>query len=125
MKKNTLKYLILFCALGSFACAGKQPPISAMTKAEVAVTRAEQTKVSEAAPLEMRLAREKLDQAKKDMDKKDYDSARRNAESAAVQAELAESKAKLTDTKTKTQDAKEGLKTLENEVQHSDERGVK
>ena len=125
MKKNTINYLMVLIAVSFTACATKQPPISAMTKAGVAVKRAEDVQANEAAPLEMRLAREQLDQAQKNMDQKKYDEARRNAESATVQAELAISKSKLMDTKSKTTDAQEGLQTLEKEIKHSNERGAK
>lgn len=118
-----LKSLMILSAIALAACAGKKPPIEAMTRADMTVKRAQQTKAVEAAPLEMRLASEKLEQAKKDMDQKDYDNARRNAEAATVHAELAESKANLKDTKAKTSDAEQGYKTLESEIQHSNERG--
>ena len=124
MKKN-ITYLMVLTVLSLSACSSKQPPISAMTTAGVAVKRAEDAKAVEAAPLEMRLAREHLDQAKKNIDEKDYDNARRHAESATVQAELAESKAKLMDTKSKATDAQQGLQTLEKEINHGNERGVK
>jgi septal ring factor EnvC (AmiA/AmiB activator) len=125
MNKNIINYLIVLTAVSLSACASKQPPISAMTQAGVAVKRAEDAKAVEAAPLEMRLAREHLDQAQKNMDQKQYDAALRNAESATVQAELAESKAKLQETKSKTTDAQQGLQTLEKEIKHSNERGAK
>jgi len=125
MKKNSTNHWFLIGAIGFFACAGQKPPVEAMTRADTAVKKAEQTNAVVAAPLEMRLAREKLDQAQKDMNAKKYDSARKNAEDATAQAELAESKTDLKDTKSKSNDAEQGLKTLQNEIQHNNEGSVK
>jgi predicted component of type VI protein secretion system len=123
MNKQFKMLIIILSAIGWAACASKQPPISAMTKAGVAVKRAEDVNAAEAAPLEMRLAREKLDLAQKDMDQKNYDSAKRNAEYATVQAELAQSKSNLKKSKSKTTDAQQSSETLKNEIEHNEEKG--
>lgn len=125
MKKYNARYLLICSSVALFACAGQKPPVEAMTRADMTVKRLDQTKAAEAAPLEMRLAHEKLDQAKKDMDQKNYTEAKNNAEDATVQAELAESKTNLKDVNSKITEAQQGLKTLKNEVQHHDESSSK
>ena len=125
MKSKNTMYVGMIGAIGFLACAGKQPPIEAMTRADMTVKRVDQTKAVQAAPLDMRIAHEKLEQAKRDMEHKNYEAAQRNAEDASALAELAESKSNLQDTKAKTTDAQQGLETLQSEVQHSNERGTK
>jgi hypothetical protein len=64
-----------------------------MVAADVAVREAEESGAGEHAPLELRLAREKLDEAKRAIDGDEYELARRLAEQAYVDAQLAEAKA--------------------------------
>lgn len=115
--KNKIGILVISVfSIGFLGCAQKRPPIEAMTKANMAVKRAEQANAAQAAPLEMRIAREKLDQAEKDLYMKNYEGARRNAEQAAVNAELSEAKASLKNTKSKTVEAKESLNTIKTQI---------
>lgn len=124
MRKMNLLYILMIPIMALVGCASSQKaPIEALTRADIAVKRAEENRaIVDAAPLEMRLARERLNQAQEDVDQKNYTSAKRNADAAAAQAELAESKARLHETKAKTKDAKQGQKTLESELEHNTER---
>lgn len=80
----------LLCLAG---CAGT-PPTDSLGKAEIAINRAIEEGAADHAPLELRIARDKLDAAKKAMNDSDYDVARRLAEEAAVDANVAIGKAK-------------------------------
>lgn len=79
------------------ACASTPPPNSDITAADLAVRRAQEVNASEFAALEMRTARDKLQQARSIVDKEDednYPKAARLAQEAQVDARLAESKAR-------------------------------
>lgn len=60
-------------------CAGK-PPVETLSRADLAVQEADKKTASQYAPLELKTAREQLDQAKRAMAEKEYDEARRLAD---------------------------------------------
>jgi Domain of unknown function (DUF4398) len=78
------------------ACASTPPPTALMAVSASAVTDAAAAGGNDAAPVEMRAARDKLDRAKLAMGEKKYDVARALAEEAQVDAHLAEAKAHAT-----------------------------
>jgi hypothetical protein len=89
-----LVLLVLFVAT---ACSSVSPPTTQIAAAEAAVEQAESMGAVEAAPLAMRVAREKLDEAKSLVDSGDDDHlsrAKRLAEDATVEAQLAEQTAR-------------------------------
>lgn len=98
------------------ACASTPPPNSDITAADLAVRRAQEVNASEFAALEMKTARDKLQQARSIVDKEDEDSypkAARLAQQAQVDARLAESKAraaKAQQTERELQKATEALR---------------
>lgn len=98
------------------ACASTPPPNSDITAADLAVRRAQEVNASEFAALEMKTARDKLQQARSIVDKEDEDSypkAARLAQQAQVDARLAESKAraaKAQQTEQELQKATEALR---------------
>jgi hypothetical protein len=65
-----------------------------MVAADIAVREAEESGAGERAPLELRLAHEKLERAKRAVDDDEYDLARLLAEEAYVDARLAEARAR-------------------------------
>lgn len=75
------------------ACASLPPPTELMAVTRAAVTHAATQGGHEAAPAEMRLARDKLERAQAAMRAEDYAAARRLATEAQVDAQLAEAKA--------------------------------
>lgn len=84
-------------ALFSLSCASASPPTSEISAAELAIRQAEGLGAIELAPVPMRVAREKLDEAKALVQKNDRDHMRRAqrlAEDAAVEARLAEETAR-------------------------------
>jgi Domain of unknown function (DUF4398) len=78
----------------ALACASVPEPTGEIAKADLALRKAEAVNAAELAPLDARLAREKLEKAKLDVkDGKNLD-ARRLAEEAEVDALVAEAKAR-------------------------------
>jgi len=69
-----------------------KPPTDTLAKAELGVSAARDARADELSPMDLKIAREKLEKAKQAMAAKRYDDARRLAESAQVDAELAEAK---------------------------------
>jgi hypothetical protein len=83
-----------FVALIFFAgCSTAKPPTAILRNAELEVRAADEAKADEAAPADLKNARDKLARAKQAMAAERYDDARRLAESAQVDAELAGAKA--------------------------------
>jgi len=74
------------------ACASMPAPTGEVAKADLALQKAEAVNAAEVDPLDMRLAREKLEKAKLEMREENYIKARRLAESAEADAMVAEAK---------------------------------
>jgi hypothetical protein len=81
-------------ALACWGCASVPDPKDEIAEARLAVEQAERDRAEEHAPVEMRMAREKLDRAQQEIEDKDYNDAREQAEQAEVDAELALAKAR-------------------------------
>ena len=94
-------------ALLAAACASVPEPKGEVANADLALRKAEAVNAAELAPMDMRLAREKLEQAKLDVQKEKYVDARRLAEEAEVDALAAEAKARSVRVQTSTQGVRE------------------
>ena len=86
--------LALLAALALASCASTPAPNAQVAVSTAAVANAGAAGGAEAAPTEMRLARDKLARANAAMVAKDYDLARSLAEEAEVDAQLAGVKAR-------------------------------
>jgi hypothetical protein len=84
----------LASAWALMACASVPAPKAEMADADTALRAAEQVNAAEQAPLEMRVAREKLEKARAAMRDGSHLEARRLAEEAAADAQVAEMKAR-------------------------------
>lgn len=103
-KRNLVFFLTSLLVLGAAACASVSPPTAEISAAETAIRQAESLGAGELAPLQMRIAREKLDEARAIVQKGERDHmrrAKRLAEDAAVEGRLAEETAR-TAARTKT-----------------------
>jgi hypothetical protein len=80
----------------ALGCASVPEPKGELANADLALRKAESVNAAELAPLDARLAREKLEQAKLDQSKGRNQDARRLAEQAEVDALVAEAKARST-----------------------------
>jgi Domain of unknown function (DUF4398) len=76
------------------ACASTPPPTAQLAVSTAAVSSAGNAGGGEAAPAEMRMARDKLARANAAITAKDYDTARSLAQEAEVDAQLASVKAR-------------------------------
>ncbi|MGH7833783.1 MAG: DUF4398 domain-containing protein, partial [Candidatus Binatia bacterium] len=88
---TTSSYLYLMVPLaaaviGAGGCSSVQPPTGTLSQAGLAIREADQSKAAQYAPLELRRARDKLDEAERAMKGEDYVKARRLAEQALVDA---------------------------------------
>jgi predicted S18 family serine protease len=110
--KMTLPMLLLF--LG--ACATTNPPTQKLTETETVIRQADQIGASDYAPLEIRQARQKLEQARAAYSREDYDEAARLAEQAKVDAELAQIKTLSGKAQLAVRELREGIRLLQEEL---------
>jgi hypothetical protein len=103
--------------LGLAGCATMEPPDTQMALAETAISQAQQSDAASHAPVELQMAREKMQAARAALDRRKFDEARRLAEKAAVDARLAESKARTAQVRQSTQELRESIETLRQEIQ--------
>ena len=79
----------LACLVGLAGCASA-PPTVAISNAEIAIRKADAVGAAQHTPLELHVARKKLDSATQALEKGEIEVARRLAEQAQVDGELAE-----------------------------------
>jgi hypothetical protein len=103
------------------ACAATpQPPTDALQAADIALTNADSEHAADAAPLEMRTAREKLGAAHTSAQQPDEQAmvqARRLADEARADADLALAKAHLAKAEASNQELRKSGDTLRQEIQ--------
>lgn len=117
MRMRTLGVLGAAAAAAALiACQTPRRPIEAVAKADAAIEQADLGAAAEHAPLELRLAREKLETAKARLRDERYTDARRLAEQALVDVQLAEVKAESETARETAQELREGIQTIENEA---------
>jgi hypothetical protein len=92
LRSRWVRHALLLGAtlFGAGACATARLPTEELSRAEIAVRKADEIGAVQYAPLELHVAREKLEQAGEATNRKEYDQARRLADEALVDAELAE-----------------------------------
>jgi len=104
-------------AAGALACSTPQRPQQAVEQADAALRRADVGgEAAQHAPLELRLAREKLDAARENLADQNYTDARRLAEQALADVQLAEARARSQIARDTAQDMREALRTIQNEA---------
>lgn len=108
--------LICGAAVVIVGCAAATPPVDTVSTADMALNRAIDAKAMQHAPLELRLAEEKLDRAKSALEEEDYEQARRLAEEAQVDARLAEARARSRAARQQAQEIEQTIDTLQREV---------
>ncbi len=80
----------LLLSLSLLACANTPAPVGSVAKAETAVEQAREAKADQHAPLLLRRAAQKADEARAALKREEHVQARRLAEEAQVDAELAQ-----------------------------------
>ena len=109
--------LILLSALGTIACSTPREPAQEIGKAELAISSANTSSAPTDAPLELQIAREKMDLAKAALRNDQYVLARRYAEQAQVDAQLAEVKAESETARASARELKETIDVLRDEAE--------
>jgi septal ring factor EnvC (AmiA/AmiB activator) len=122
MRKISMIVFVLV-AFGLSGCAIKYlPPSSQLTIAASAISQAEKAGAYESAPVELKAARKKLEQAKESMKNQDNLTAKWLAEQATVDANLAEAKARSIKSQKTVQEIKESIETLKKEIERKSVR---
>lgn len=107
----------LLAAVFLLSCASTgPPPVDTISNAEMVIRRARQNEADKYAPLQIKLAEEKLEKAKAAMDEEAYDKARRIAEEALADAQVAEATAKAKKQKKIADEMEESVDTLRQEI---------
>lgn len=104
-------------------CASSQPPEEAVSAnlaaAQTAVGQADQAGAATYAALEVRNARQKLEQAQQAMERGDRTLAQRLAEQAAVDAELAQVKSRSAKAQQAVTELQESIRVLREEIERN------
>ncbi len=114
--KTALPLLFFFTG----ACASMNPPTQQLTETETMIRQADQIGAEDYAPLEIRQARQKLEQARVAYNNEDYKEAARLAEQAKVDAELAQIKTLSGKTQLAVRELRESIRLLEEELSNRD-----
>jgi len=112
--------LILLSAIGTVGCSTPRKPAQEVEKADLAIASANTSNAPTDAPLELQLAREKVEKAKSALRDHDFKLAQRLAEQAQVDAQLAEAKAESESARTSATELEQTIDVLRDEA----ERGV-
>ena len=99
-------------ALLAAGCASVPEPKGEVANADLALRKAEAVNAAEIAPLDARMAREKLENARLAVQKENYVKARRLAEEAEVDALVAEAKARSTRVQRSTQGVRDQVEKM-------------
>ncbi len=110
--------LLLACG----ACAGTKPPSDEIARSQAAINQAEQVGARNYAPLEIREARKKLEEARNLIEQKEYEKARRLAGEAEVDAELAETKTLSEKAQKAVRELRESIKILREEIERNQQK---
>ncbi len=116
IKRHTLTLCLGLLALAACAPA-KQPPASQMALAQDAVEKASAAGAYEYAPVELKTARDKIDQAKTAIQFKDYATSQRLLEQAEVDAKLAEARSYTAKSRRAVEELQKSIDLLREEVQ--------
>lgn len=113
-----MRWILLALTTLALGCSTPRAPAQAVAQAEEAVARADIGESAEHAPLELRLAREKLEEARTRLRDGDYTEARRMAEQALVDVQLAEAKAGSAQARETARTLRESIETIDREAQN-------
>jgi len=109
--------VLVFAAVISTGCGSKGfAPIKNISDAEIAIKSAKEANATINAPLDIRIAEDKLQTARENIKKDDYVSARRLADEALMDAKLAQEKSRTAKAKKLENQLRETIETLQNEL---------
>jgi hypothetical protein len=117
MKKATLLLLITLVVSAGIATAKDVAPVEKIATVERAIHAARESNATIHAPLEMKLAEDKLQKAKAAVNEKEFEQARRLADEALVDAKLAEAKSRSGKAKKLAGEMRKSIDTLRRELE--------
>lgn len=124
MKPIRLSPLLLcLLTLAAAGCAGSKLPPPDFSGPRSAIAEADQAGASESAPLLLRNARQKLQQAEAAAADDDMERAQFLAEEAAVDAELAAATARAANAQTAVDELRESIRVLREEIERNRRTG--
>jgi hypothetical protein len=113
---NPSTSLLLLSAIFLLGGCGGHPPVDKISAAEHAFNEANMSGGDRYAPLEMRIAHEKLERARAEMDDGDYESAAALADEAMINASLASAKVDSAKSAKKLEELKKSIGSLRQEI---------
>jgi hypothetical protein len=114
--RNALVVTIAIVSGLVLGCSKGVIPSENLSRAESAIKSAQTTEAPRYAPLDLRIAEDKLAEAKAAVGREDYDGARRLADEALVNAQLAEKKADSARAKLAAQEMRDAIEALRQAV---------
>ncbi len=120
MKKVLLLLLITLVVSVGIATAKDVAPTEKITTVEKALDVARESNATIHAPLELKLAEDKLKKANIAIDEKEFEQARRLADEALMDAKLAEAKSRSEKAKKLSQEMRNSIDTLRREIERSE-----
>jgi hypothetical protein len=119
------RYLILLPMIVGIAliaaCGSTNPPTQQLTETRMVIEQAEEVGAQEYAPLELREAGIKLQQARDAVEDKEYEKAKRLLEHARVDAELAQVKALSAKSQEAAAELRESIRVLKEELERKNQ----
>lgn len=120
MKKVIFLLLITMFVSGGIATAKDVAPIEKIATVEKAIEVARESNATIHAPLELKLAEDKLKTAKAAIKEDEFEQARRLADEALIDAKLAEAKSRSEKAKKLSQEMRNSIDTLRHEIERSE-----
>lgn len=114
-----LTTLLLACILMLAACASVPPPTDKISNLEIVINRARQNEAGKYAPLELRLAEEKLQDAKAAVAEGENEEAAQLADKGMADARLAEAKARAEKTRRLSDEMADSVDNLRDEIERN------
>tara|TARA_R110000868_G_scaffold306734_1_gene568020 strand:+ start:51578 stop:51943 length:366 start_codon:yes stop_codon:yes gene_type:complete len=111
-----LIFTMVFLGIAFSACSSTRPPTQQLTQTEASISQAEQVGAEEYAPLEIREARKKLQEARSLVKKEKYEDAKLLADRAMVDAEYAQIKTLSAKAQKAVYQLQESIKALQKEI---------
>jgi hypothetical protein len=109
------------CFLVTAGCATQTAPVETITGAEMAIKAAEESNASVNAPLELKLAKDKLEQANAAVKQEEFQKAKRLADEAMVDAKLAQTRSLADKQKKLAGEMRDSIEALQKEIKRSQE----
>ena len=114
--------LLAILAAGLVACSSAPKPSAEMALTRSALQSAEMAGAADLAPIELRLAREKQEQAEYALRKEKFVQAREHTEQARVDADLARARAEAEKSRLALKEIDDSIQLMRNEIDRAQER---